>query len=55
MLENLKYAPEAPEPKEPRVKGPSQRNESMDPKWERVKAEIKAQLLPTAVKKKNEK
>ena len=30
----------------PKVRGPSQLNEEVDPKFERVKAEIKAELLP---------
>ena len=30
----------------PKVRGPSQLNEEVDPKFERVKAEIKAELMP---------
>jgi hypothetical protein len=31
---------------DPKVRGPSQLNEEVDPRFERVKAEIKAELMP---------
>ena len=37
----------------PKVRGPSQLNEEVDPKFERVKAEIKAELMPKDRPKEN--
>ena len=32
--------------KEAKVSGPSQANETPDPKWERVKKEVKSEIMP---------
>ena len=37
--------------KEAKVSGPSQANETPDPKWERVKREIKAEIMPKEMPK----
>ena len=39
----------------PTVSGPSQMNERVDPKWERVKAEVKAEIMPKEMKKGSQK
>ena len=38
--------PQTPPKGEAKVSGPSQANETPDPKWEKVKREVKSEIMP---------